>query len=139
VSAAPATSGETSSPQPPLQKSDSLLGRIGYCVAEHYGLLAVAGGVGALGIPIPKAWVLERTTGFAGTSGFMSLASVIGEKVFGEGGPRLAQGILGTARIFGVIGRAAFPIAIALASYDAISISYCVYQEDTTVDHTKVQ
>jgi RHS repeat-associated protein len=98
------------------------------CTADHYGLTGVAAGIGALGIPIPKALVLGRTAALSGASSTMSLASAIEYGLFKGAGPRLAAPLLGTTRVLGVIGRAAPVVSAALFAYDAASIGYCVYQ-----------
>jgi hypothetical protein len=98
------------------------------CTAQHYGLTGLATGVGALGIPIPKALVLGRTAALSGASSTMSLASAIEYGLFKGAGPRLATPLLGTTRVLGVIGRAAPVVSAALFAYDAASIGYCVYQ-----------
>jgi hypothetical protein len=98
------------------------------CTADHYGLTGVAAGIGALGIPIPKALVLGRTGALSGASSTMSVASAIEYGLFKGAGPRLTAPLLGTTRVLGVIGRAAPVVSAALFAYDAASIGYCVYQ-----------
>ena len=137
----PKKEGATTAPDPPqlaslvpnfsfLQDVDwRKLGRTALsCTAEHYGLTGLAAGVGALGVPIPKTWVLGRTAALRGASDTMSFASAIEFGLFRGAGPRLATPLLNTTRVFGVIGRAAPVVSAALFAYDAASIGYCVYQ-----------
>lgn len=97
------------------------------CTAQHYGLGAAAAVVGALGAPVPKS-LLGVGTGLAGSTETTSVAGAVGFKLFGAAEPRLGVRLLGTTRIFGLIGRAAPFVSAALFAYDAISIGYCAYQ-----------
>jgi hypothetical protein len=98
------------------------------CAADHYGLTGVAAGIGALGIPVPKTWVFGRTAALSGASETMSVASTIERTVFNGPGPKLGVSLLGTTRVFGIIGRAAPIVSAALLAYDAASIGYCAYK-----------
>jgi RHS repeat-associated protein len=104
-----------------------LLRTAGSCAAEHYGLTAAAAGIGALGVPVPKAW-LGASRGLAGASESTSVAGAIGYSLFGRAEPRIGTRILGTTRVFGIIGRAAPVVSAGLFAWDAISIGYCTYQ-----------
>jgi RHS repeat-associated protein len=108
-------------------KPRSLLSRIGGCAAEHYGLTGLAVGAAALGLPVPKA-LLSVGSGLAGASESTSVAGAIGFKLFGAAEPRLGTAILGTTRVFGIVGRAAPFISAALFAYDVASIGYCAYK-----------
>ncbi len=115
----------------PQQQSSTDWPKIGKaalsCAADHYGLTALAGGAGVLGIPVPKSW-LGLAPGFAGASENTSVAGAIGFKLFGAAEPRIGVRLLGTTRLFGVIGRAAPIVSAALFTYDAASIGYCTYE-----------
>ena len=97
------------------------------CAADHYGLTALAAGAGAFGLPVPKSW-LGLAPGFAGASEYTSVAGATGFRLFGAAEPRIGLRILGTTRLFGIIGRAAPGISAALFAYDAAAIAYCTYQ-----------
>lgn len=97
------------------------------CAADHYGLTALAAGTGALGLPVPKSW-LGLAPGLSGASEYTSVAGAAGFKLFGAAEPRIGIRILGTTRLFGVIGRAATGVSAVLFAYDAASIAYCTYE-----------
>jgi len=127
----PQGQGQPSGPgqqQAPRPNPPSLPSRVWGCAAQHYGLTGLAAGAGTLGIPIPKTWILGRTAALGGASDTMSLASALEWGLFGSAGPRLAAPLLGTTRLFGVIGRAAPYVSAALFAYDAASIGYCAYE-----------
>jgi hypothetical protein len=129
ASAVPMPEDGAPSTDPPLQKPASLISRIGHCVAEHYGLTAVAAGLWALGIKVPKA-LLGIRKGFQGTIRYTSLIRGLGFKVFGEAEPSIGVSLLCTTRVLGIIGRAAPFVSGALFAYDAISIAYCVERQN---------
>lgn len=104
-----------------------MLQSVGNCFAEHYGITAAAASAGALGLPIPKAW-LGASRGLAGASETTSVAGAVGYTLFGANEPRIAARILGTTRVFGIIGRAAPIVSAGLFAWDAVSIGYCAYQ-----------
>jgi len=107
----------------PLSFGTRLLG----CAAQHFGLTAIAGGVGILGGPVPKAAVIGRTAATSGASETMSVASTLEWELFGSAGPKIGGRLFGTTRLFGILGRAAPYISAALLSYDASAIGVCVY------------
>jgi RHS repeat-associated protein len=103
------------------------LKKVGSCAADHYGLTAAAAGVGALGLPVPKA-LLGVGKGMAGASDSTSVAGAIGFKLFGAAEPRIGVALLGTTRLFGIVGRAAPFVSAALLAYDAGAIAACTYK-----------
>jgi hypothetical protein len=121
------TPAKTGTPQQPSIDWSKLGKAALSCAGDHYGLTALAGGAGALGLPVAKSW-LGLAPGFAGASENTSVAGAIGFKLFGAAEPRIGVRLLGTTRLFGVIGRAAPGISAALFAYDAATIGYCTYQ-----------
>jgi hypothetical protein len=103
------------------------LKKVGACAADHYGLTAIAAGAGALGLPVPKA-LLGVGRGMAGASDSTSVAGAIGFKLFGAAEPRIGVSLLGTTRLFGIVGRAAPFVSAALFAYDAGAIAACTYK-----------
>lgn len=110
--------------------------RFGQCVAAQYGfgdgtvsagldLGKIASEIG--GIPLPKRLLGIPLAGGEGVSKFTNLISYVPFKL----GIRANTGlqILGSGRVFGVLGRLNAPVAAALAAYDAASIAICTAGE----------
>ena len=94
------------------------------CAAEHYGieeaLLLTIVGINA--IPIPKSGIGVPRLG--GASVNTNLLSRFGQRFTSD--PKLGTQILGTNRLFGLLGRLNLALGVGLLTYDAISIGLCV-------------
>ena len=94
------------------------------CAAEHYGikeaLLRTIVGINA--IPIPKSGIGVPRLG--GASANTNLLSRFGQRFTSN--PKLGTQILGTNRLFGLLGRLNLALGVGLLTYDAISIGLCV-------------
>ena len=94
------------------------------CAAEHYGinevLLRTIVGINA--IPIPKSGIGVPRLG--GASANTNLLSRFGQRFTSD--PKLGTQILGTNRLFGLLGRLNLALGVGLLTYDAISIGLCV-------------
>ena len=93
------------------------------CAAQHYGieevLLRTIVGINA--IPIPKAAVGLPVLG--GASSSTNLLSYFGRFT---SNPKLGMQILGTNRLFGLLGRLNLALGVGLLTYDAVSIGLCI-------------
>ena len=94
------------------------------CAAQHYGIEAalLRTIVGINAIPIPKAGV-----GFPvleGASGSTNLLSYFGNRFTSN--PKLGTQVLGTNRVFGLLGRLNLALGVGLLTYDAVSIGLCI-------------
>jgi RHS repeat-associated protein len=94
------------------------------CAAEHYGIEEVflRTIVGINAIPIPKSGIGVPRLG--GASANTNLLSRFGQRFTSD--PKLGTQILGTNRLFGLLGRLNLALGVGLLTYDAISISLCV-------------
>jgi hypothetical protein len=111
-----------------IGKASNVVTTFGSCTAEHFGLTAATAGTAALGAPISKM-ALDLPTGMAGASNTMSLTSAIEWKLFGAAGPKIGVNILGTQRLFGVIGRGGPIVSAVLSVVDAHLIGACMDQK----------
>ncbi len=130
--------GAGATPAPMRQNDDIVVTakknvkRLGQCVAAQYGLGdgsvsagldlgKIASEIG--GIPLPKRLLGIPLAGGEGVSKFTNLISYVPFKL----GIRANTGlqILGSGRVFGVLGRLNAPVAAALAAYDIASIAIC--------------
>ena len=94
------------------------------CAAEHYGieevLLRTIVGINA--IPIPKSGIGVPRLG--GASANTNLLSRFGQGFTSD--PKLGTQILGTNRVFGLLGRLNLALGVGLLTYDAVSIGLCI-------------
>ena len=112
-----------------IAKVSDAVKALGSCTAQHFGLTAATVGTAALGAPVSKAGLGLRG-GMQGASDTLSASSAIEWKLFGAAGPKIpGVNILGTSRVFGVIGRAAPYVSAALAMVDARLIGACMDQK----------
>lgn len=110
--------------------------KLGQCIAAQYdfgdGTVSAGLDLGKIaseigGIPLPKRWLGIPLAGGEGISKFTNLISYVPFKL----GIRANTGlqILGSGRVFGVLGRLNAPVAAVLAAYDATSIAICVARD----------
>lgn len=111
-----------------LTKVSDAVKAFGSCTGQHLGLTAATGGTAALGAPVSKA-ALGLGAGMQGASDTMSVSSAIEWNLFGAAGPKIGMNILGTTRLFGVVGRAAPFVSGALGILDARLIGTCMDQK----------
>lgn len=126
--------GDGGSERTPKKEETSTLKNIWECTKDQYGFGSdadlsdkAAGGARAgseLGaVPLPKKWVGVPLAGGPKVSRFTNPISYIPFKL----GISLNTGkqILGSGRVFGVLGRLNAPIGAALLAYDVASIAIC--------------
>jgi hypothetical protein len=121
----------TYTPPDGFEESVSSIGEdLWECTTEHYGLHGVVALLGRGGLPIKKKSLGHQVS--LGAGEYTNRISSYGVKHY----PRLllpnpmgrfAKKIFGTARVFGVIGRASGVGAIALGVIDAAIIGKCLY------------
>lgn len=94
------------------------------CILDHYGLSDLLGrGVVATGaIPISKAAIGVPILG--GASAYTNALSYLGFRVPALN-IRFGSQILGTTRLFGLLGRLNLVVGVGLLAYDATSIAIC--------------
>jgi hypothetical protein len=108
------------------------------CTIEHYGLDDVFGdgfddiagraGVAAGSVPISKQSIGVRV--YPGTSPYTNSTSALGYRLYQTNpalDPRMPFRFMGTARLFGMVGRGLPFVGAGIAAYDAASIGYCTY------------
>lgn len=78
--------------------------------------------VGINAIPIPKSGIGVPRLG--GASANTNLLSRFGQRFTSD--PKLGTQILGTNRLFGLLGRLNLALGVGLLTYDAVSIGLCV-------------
>ena len=108
----------------PLGLSHSFSNCFVRCAASHYG---ISGGllrtiVGINAIPVPKSGVGLPVLG--GASSSTNLLSYVGMRFTSD--PKLGTQVLGTNRLFGLLGRLNLALGVGLLSYDLMSIGLCV-------------
>jgi RHS repeat-associated protein len=91
------------------------------CISEYYGLSALTGVSAAGAIPLYKPWLGLPVLG--GASEYTNPISYFGFRFF----PNVTVGtqILGTARLFGILGRLNIIVGSALLAIDATEIWLC--------------
>lgn len=94
------------------------------CAAQHYGIEAalLRAIVGINAIPIPKSAIGVPRLG--GASANTNLLSRFGQGFTSD--PKIGTQILGTNRIFGLLGRLNLALGVGLLTYDAVSIGLCI-------------
>ncbi|ATQ68803.1 MULTISPECIES: RHS repeat-associated core domain-containing protein [Methylosinus] len=94
------------------------------CVSDHYDLGGIATRAGLLAgsAPIPKSMLGLPVVGKASPN--TNPISYLGF-LLGESEPRLPYRVLGTTRVFGIMGRAVPFVGVGFAAYDVISIGIC--------------
>jgi RHS repeat-associated protein len=108
-----------SAPPPPSYKASQLE----VCTMAHYGLgsLSIRGASAALASTVSKtASGLPRA---GGGSAYTNALSYFGLRQFP--GLKIGTQILGTNRVFGLLGRANLALGVGLAAYDVTSIGMC--------------
>lgn len=78
--------------------------------------------MGINAIPIPKSGIGVPRLG--GTSANTNLLSRFGQGFTSD--PKIGTQILGTNRIFGLLGRLNLALGVGLLTYDAVSIGLCM-------------
>jgi hypothetical protein len=119
---APITSNQSQNPSDVDNKK--LANVLVECVDEHYGLggLLVRGTIAAGAIPLDKQ--KRGLPVLGGASRYTNPISYLGHKYFPNA--RLKTRILGTTRVFGILGRINLIAGVVLTAYDVISIAACV-------------
>ncbi|WP_159069022.1 hypothetical protein [Burkholderia metallica] len=120
-----------SAPIDPEESIESTGADLWKCAKEYYGLTGTTILIGAGGIPIKKSLLKHPVIG--DSSKYTNIFSDIGVRFF----PRLllprgpianfSKKTFGTVRVFGILGRASGPGAIAMAVIDAALIGKCAY------------
>jgi RHS repeat-associated protein len=114
----------TVGPEPEDEIEESAWERFLDCAADHYGVggLVGRGAVAAGAIPLSKEWLGVPT--MPGASKYTNPISYLGHQLLPEA--RIGTRILGTTRIFGILGRVNPYIGAGLLVYDAVSIGMCM-------------
>ncbi|HKS82800.1 MAG TPA: RHS repeat-associated core domain-containing protein [Candidatus Acidoferrales bacterium] len=102
-----------------------LFQRIVACTEKNLGLTVGAASAAALGAPVPKS-ALGVGQGFAWASEYTSVSGAVGFSLFGAAEPKIGLSILGTTRVFGIVGRASPYVAAALGASAVARIASCV-------------
>jgi RHS repeat-associated protein len=121
------TTAATKNGPDPQEKAKQLGKKLLACTLDHYGLtgLAIRAASWTGMAPLSKRWLGVPVA--EGASEFTNPISYFGLKFFP--GLKIGRQILGTNRVFGLIGRANIVLGTALLAYDAISIGVCVAQQ----------
>lgn len=119
--------------KPNVSLPDTTAEELWQCVEKHYGISAVTGLMLYGSIPMEKIKLGYGRSLGAGKN--TNRISHFGLKFFpravlpaGSPTARLAKTTFKTTRIFGIIGRAFWPMGICLAVFDIGSIGWCVYK-----------
>jgi RHS repeat-associated protein len=114
-------------PEPLKEQAKRIGKKLLACTLDHYGLTGIAArAVSWTGMaPLSKAWLGVPV--IEGASNYTNVISYLGLKTFP--GLKIGRQILGTNRVFGLLGRANIVVGTALLAYDAISIGVCVAQD----------
>lgn len=81
---------------------------------------------GVAGAPVVPKAALKVGRGLAGASDKTAVSGALGWLLFGRAEPKIGVSILGTSRIFGLVGRASSYISAAFTVADIGTIASCV-------------
>ncbi|MCG8360295.1 MAG: RHS repeat-associated core domain-containing protein, partial [Kiloniellales bacterium] len=96
------------------------------CVVQHYGMseLISRGAVAAGATPVYKPAIGLPV--LSGASRYTNPISLIGHVT--STNPKLGTKVLGTGRVFGILGRANIVLGAGLLTYDTVAITDCVLE-----------
>ncbi len=122
--------GGRSTGTPPLKgRVNRIAGELLGCVDAHYGLTGLIGRGVVFGGALPLSKRALHIPIIGSSSRYTNPISYFGLKVFP--GIKVGRQMLGSNRVFGVLGRANIYLAAALLTYDIISIGRCVAEEES--------
>jgi RHS repeat-associated protein len=93
------------------------------CLLQHLGLTSAVAISGVGATPLYKPWLNLPVVG-PGASRFTNVLSYIGLKLFP--GATVGRQILGSARLFGILGRANIATGSVLLTIDLLQIGLCI-------------